>query len=95
MASIKSLKKDIDFLFFEVISDCFMFTSLHEGPKKAEVQDLIEEAVSARNEMIDRANHPDGKDNPAIVKVYYATLRKELIEKVDGYFERLSAITRQ
>ncbi len=95
MASIKSLKKDIDFLFFEVISDCFMFTSLHEGPKKAEVQDLIEEAVSARNEMIDRANHPDGKDNPAIVKVYYATLRKELFEKVDGYFERLSAITRQ
>ena len=95
MASIKSLKKDIDFLFFEVISDCFMFTSLHEGPKKAEVQDLIEEAVSARNEMIDRANHPDGKDNPAILKVYYATLRKELFEKVDGYFERLSAITRQ
>ncbi|HCM60130.1 MAG TPA: hypothetical protein DIS74_07125, partial [Bacteroidales bacterium] len=62
---------------------------------KAEVQDLIEEAVSARNEMIDRANHPDGKDNPAIVKVYYATLRKELFEKVDGYFERLSAISRQ
>ncbi|MHC1731588.1 MAG: hypothetical protein AB9888_06145 [Bacteroidales bacterium] len=95
MASIKSLKKDIDFLFFEVISDCFMFTSLHDGPKRAEVQDLIEEAVSARNEFIDRANHPDGKDNPAIVRTYYASLRKELFEKVDGYFERLSAISRQ
>ena len=95
MASIKSLKKDIDFLFFEVISDCFMFTSLHDGPKKAEVQDLIEEAVAARNEMIDRANHPDGKDNPAIVRTYYAALRKELFEKVDGYFEKLSAISKQ
>jgi len=95
MASIKSLKKDIDFLFFEVISDCFMFTSLHDGPKRAEVQDLIEEAVSARNEFIDRANHPDGKDNPVIVRTYYASLRKELFEKVDGYFERLSAISRQ
>jgi predicted HAD superfamily phosphohydrolase len=95
MASIRSLKKDIDFLFFEVISDCFMFTSLHDGPKKAEVQDLIEEAVTTRNEMIDRVNHPDGKDNPAIVRTYYAALRKELFEKVDDYFERLSAISKQ
>lgn len=34
MASIRNLKKDIDYLFFELISDCFMFTSLHEGQKK-------------------------------------------------------------
>jgi hypothetical protein len=95
MASIKSLKKDIDYLFFELISDCFMFTSLHDGPKKTEVQNLIEEAVASRNEMIDRANHPDGKENPAIVKAYFASLRKELLEKVDGYFERLSTISKQ
>ncbi|NLE34876.1 MAG: hypothetical protein GX622_07220 [Bacteroidales bacterium] len=95
MASIRNLKKDIDYLFFELISDCFMFTSLHEGQKKAEVQDLIEEAVGARNELIDRVNHPDGKDNPKIVREYYSALRKELYEKVDGYFERLSALSKQ
>jgi hypothetical protein len=95
MASIKSLKKDIDYLFFELISDCFMFTSLHDGPEKAEVQNLIEEAVGMRNEFIDRVNHPDGKDNPALVKTYYAKLRKELFEKVNDYFERLSAVSRQ
>jgi hypothetical protein len=95
MASIKSLKKDIDFLFFELISDCFMFTSLHEGPKKAEVQNLIEDAVAMRNEFVDRVNHPDGKDNPALVKAYYSTLRKDLFEKVNEYFEKLSAISKQ
>lgn len=95
MASIKSLKKDIDFLFFELISDCFMFTSLHEGAKKAEVQDLIEEAVAMRNEFIDRVNHPDGKDNPALVRAYYTTLRKELFEKVNEYFEKLSTISKK
>lgn len=95
MASIRNLKKDIDYLFFELLSDCFMFSSLHDGSRKAEVQDLIEEAVAARNELIDRANHPDGKDNPAIVRAFYTALRKELFEKVDGYFERLSAISRQ
>jgi hypothetical protein len=29
------------------------------------------------------------------VRAYYASLRKELFEKVDGYFERLSAISKQ
>ncbi|MGB8357109.1 MAG: hypothetical protein WCD55_00690 [Bacteroidales bacterium] len=94
MASVKNLKKDIDFLFFEFISDCFLFTSIHTGEKRNEVQNLIEEAVSMRNEFIDRVNHPDGKDNPAIVKAYYTNLSKELMEKVDGYFEKLSDISK-
>ena len=94
MASVKNLKKDIDYLFFELISDCFLFTSIHSGEKRNEVQDLIEEAVSMRNEFIDRANNPDGKDNPKLVKTYYNALSKELMEKVDGYFEKLSAISK-
>jgi len=94
MASVKTLKKDIDYLFFELISDCFMVSSMHEGKKKDEVQDLIEEAVSMRNDFIDRANSPDGKDNPALVKAYYSALRKDLLEKVDGYFTRLSALAK-
>jgi hypothetical protein len=94
MASVKNLKKDIDSLFFEFISDCFLFTSIHTGEKRNEVQNLIEEAVSMRNEFIDRVNHPDGKDNPALVKAYYTNLSKELMEKVDSYFEKLSDISK-
>jgi hypothetical protein len=48
-----------------------------------------------RNEFIDRANHPDGKDNPALVRAYYAGLRKELFVKVNEFFEKLSSITKQ
>ncbi len=94
MASVKNLKKDIDFLFFEFISDCFLFTSIHTGEKRNEVQNLIEEAVAMRNEFIDRVNHPAGKDNPALVKAYYQTVSKDLLEKVDGYFEKLSEISK-
>jgi len=94
MSSIRELKKDIDYLFFEFISDCFMFTSLHSGEKSAEVKNLIEEAVSMRNEFIDRANNPDGKDNPHIIGGYYSALRKDLLQKVEGYFEKLSEISK-
>lgn len=94
MASIKNLKKDIDYLFFEFISDCFMFTSLHTGEKRTEVQNLIEEAVTMRNEFIDRVNHPNGKENTALVKAYYISIRKDLLEKVDELFEKLSEISK-
>jgi len=94
MASIRNLKKDIDYLFFEFISDCFMFISLHTDEKRNEVQNLIEEALEMRNDFIDRINNPDGKDNPKLVNAYYTTIRKELLEKVDGYFEKLSTITK-
>ncbi len=94
MANIRDLKKDIDYLFFELISDCFTFSTLHGGDKTKEVQDLIEEAVESRNGFIEKANNPNGKDDPKLVKQYYGAIRKELFEKVDEYFTKLSDISK-
>jgi len=95
MANIRNLKKDIDYLFFEFISDCFTYASLHDGDKTKAVQDLIEEAVECRNEFIEKAANPTGKDDPKLVKKYYGAIRKELFEKVDGYFSKLSDISKE
>lgn len=92
MASVRKLKKDIDYLFFELISDCFMFTSLHEDPAKQQAHDIIEEAVNLRNDFIARVNHPEREDNPAQLRAYYSSLRRDLLETVDGYFEKLSSL---
>lgn len=93
MASVRELKKDIDFLVFEVISDCFVFSSLHPDNKSEELTALISDAVELRNDLIARVNNPDGKDNPKIVKSYYKTVSKDLMLGVDNLFERLSAIS--
>jgi hypothetical protein len=93
MASIRELKKDIDYLVFEVISDCFMYSNVHPENKSDELSVLISDAVEFRNDLIARVNNPDGKDNPKIVKAYYKTLEKDLITGVDKLFERLSAIS--
>lgn len=93
MASVRELKKDIDFLVFEVISDCFVYSNLHPDNKSEELTALISEAVELRNDLIARVNNPDGKDNPKIVKAYYNSVSKDLMLGVDKLFEKLSAIS--
>jgi hypothetical protein len=93
MASVRELKKDIDYLVFEVISDCFVYSNIHPDNKSDALSTLISDAVEFRNDLIARVNNPDGKDNPKIVKAYYKTVEKDLLTGVDKLFERLSAIS--
>lgn len=93
MASVRELKKDIDFLVFEVISDCFVYSNLHPDNKTDELTALINDSVELRNDLIARVNNPDGKDNPKIVKAYYKSVSKDLMLGVDKLFERLSEIS--
>lgn len=93
MASVRELKKDIDYLIFEVISDCFVYSNIHPENKSDELTVLISEAVEFRNDLIARVNNPDGKDNPKIVKTYYKTVAKDLLIGVDKLFERLSTLS--
>ncbi|HLP72070.1 MAG TPA: hypothetical protein VK155_04145 [Bacteroidales bacterium] len=92
MSSIKNLKKDIDYLVFEVISDCFAFAAVHPDSKDDEVKAILNDAVNLRNDLVARVNNPDGKDNPKIVRSFYRNVNKDLLSGVDNLFERLSAL---
>jgi hypothetical protein len=95
MASVRELKKDIDYLIYEVISDCFVFSGLHPENKSDELSAVISDAVEFRNDLIARVNNPDGKDNPKILKTYYKTLQKDLLTGVDKLFNRLSELSKK
>ncbi len=93
MASVRELKKDIDYLVFEVISDCLLYSDINPGNNGDEVNSIISDAVGFRNDLIARVNNPDGKDNAKIVKAYYKTVEKDLLTGVDKLFDRLSALS--
>ena len=95
MASIRQLKKDIDNQIFEIISDCLLYSGLHPDNKSEELSDIIEDAVSLRNDLIARINNPEGKDNSQVVKKYYASVKKDLTEGSDKLCERLSAVSKK
>jgi hypothetical protein len=95
MASIRVLKKDIDFLIFEVISDCFVYGGLHPDNKTEEVSGIISEAVSLRNDLIDRVNNPSGKHEPKLLRAHYKAVKADLAAGVDKLFDRLSALSKK
>jgi hypothetical protein len=95
MASVRNLKKDIDYLIFEVISDSFAYSGIHPDDQPEELSAIINDAVSFRNELIARVNNPDGKDNPKIVRAYYKSVEKDLNAGVDKLFDRLSSLSKK
>jgi len=93
MSSVKKLKKSIDNKVFEVISDCLLFNSLHPEDRPEEIADIIESAVALKNELIERSNHPESKDDRHEMRKHYKTITSDLDKGIDELFERLSAIS--
>ncbi|MDG5800969.1 hypothetical protein QA597_11420 [Marinilabiliaceae bacterium ANBcel2] len=89
MASIRRLKKDINFLTSELVTHAFINNTLSKMSDE-EVKKAVEDAIDFRNEFIDRANNPDGKDNPTIVKKHYKKLRKDMISSFSKQFDALA-----
>ena len=89
MASIRNIKKDIDYLISEVISDCCTFMALYPEKKQEEALALINDALDLRNTLIVRVNHPEGK-----IKAHYRAIFNDLLKGVDDSFQKISALTK-
>jgi len=94
MANKRDLKKDIDYLVYEVVSDCFTVMTVKSDEKADKITEVVSDAVKLRNDLFARVNHPDGKKNPGMVKSYYTSIRLDLIKGIDSLFERISEIAK-
>jgi hypothetical protein len=91
MASIKDLKKDIDVLMSLVLNDCFSVLEHNEKVDNEAILKIAGDVIRKHRELRVRVNHPDGKDNPKLVRNYYSKLIQDTLKEADAAFERLSA----
>lgn len=91
MASKRDLKKDIDLLMSMVLNDCFYVLEYNSKVDAQSVMKIAEGIIEKHREFRIRANHPNGKDNPKMVKKYYNELAAEVLTVADEAFEALSA----
>ncbi|MBI5217459.1 MAG: hypothetical protein HY958_00825 [Bacteroidia bacterium] len=94
MASRKNLKKDINYLENEVISDCFAYMYVHPDKNKDKVMNIIEESVQVRNELVSKINKAKLEKDPKKVKDYFKEIRKEMFENIDNSFQNLSKLSK-
>ncbi len=91
MASIRNLKKDIDLVMSLALSDCFYVLEYNPKVDEVAVYKIAGEIVQSHRELRLRAIHPDGKDNPKLIKQFYKTLVKDMLTSADSALENLSA----
>jgi len=91
MASIKNLKKDLNYLIDEVIGTC-MIHQYTQQDKQEELDQIITEMIEYRESLITRINNPEVNENGQSLRNYYRALFDELLEKVNGAFDQLNKI---
>jgi hypothetical protein len=92
MASIKRLKKDIDYLAFAVIADCFNYNSYDPGNE--EVFQIVKDAIALRNELRHRISNPEPKAEGEL-KAIYKCIFNEAISSADESFVKLSEVIKK
>jgi hypothetical protein len=92
MASIRKLKKDIQFLTAEGISDCINLTDEQDKEKNGKILDIIREIVANHNNIIERICHPDGKDNSKLIRNFFKQVKADYIHGLDQAYKKLEAL---
>lgn len=95
MANVRRLKQEIEFMTSQLIGDCIDFLEKFDDKKDKTVLLIIEEAVLLNNTMLDRACHPDDKNNPKLVKQHYRKLKTDFIKGLDSAYLKLEGLLKK
>lgn len=93
MASVKQLKKDIDYLVEEIVTDCYLSIYFHSDKKEA-IVDVMNKAVELRNDLFARVNNPAEPKNKSLVAKHYAQIRRDMFAGIDALFTELSELNK-
>ena len=78
MASVKNLKKDINYVLSDIIEECYIWQILQEDDKKAaKAEKIIDESIDTFDSLIEKVNAKDVTDKKAHFKAINAELEKK------------------
>jgi hypothetical protein len=83
MASRRQLKKDINYLTFDLLAECYTYQFFHKDLKSEMVDEVASGVLDNRNDLVARINHIDGKENPKLVKTHFKKIREDFSKSVE------------
>ena len=92
MANIRDLKKDINWITEEVITDCLIYTDVKPDNDRQPVAELIHKIVDKRNELIERVNAHGKFASKSEKKAEFKSIAQDLLKTADECLEELSKL---
>ena len=89
--NLREIKKDIEYVMGAFVEDCYVFTVINPEASDERLAALYEEAVDLYNDLKDKANAKVEGNK----KAYFNGLRKEILEKTDDLYIKLSEIVKE
>lgn len=87
MASIRDLKKDINFVLGDIIEAVYQWEAATDNKNSAEGSSLVDKAIEAFDYLMDKVN-----TNVEDKKAHFKTVRSELEAKATELVEKLNAL---
>ena len=89
MASVRNLKKDINYVLSDIIEECYMWQMLQEDDKKAnKAEKIIDEAIETFDSLIEKVHLKDVEDK----KAHFRSINKELEDKANGMLSKIQKL---
>ncbi len=96
MATKREIKKEVNFLFEEMIADAILIREIKKDEKiQKTVDGLIMASINKHEDLISRINHPENADEKQSVKQYYSTIAKEAVEHFDETYKKINDIIQE
>ncbi|AOW19921.1 hypothetical protein [Urechidicola croceus] len=86
MASIKNLKKDINYVLGDVIEECYFYELSNPSADTTKAQAIIDEAISSFDSLIDRVHASDVENK----KAHFKSLKADLESVATGLLEKVN-----
>ena len=88
--NLRDIKKDIEYVLSAFVDDCFFFATYNPTSSDEDLSELLDEAIDLYNDLKDNVNSPvEGSK-----KAYYNDIRKEMLEKTDALYTKLSDVVK-
>jgi len=89
MASVKNLKKDINYILSDIIEECYVWQILQDDAKKADkAEKIIDESIDTFDALIEKVNAKDIENK----KAHFNAISKELEKKASGLLAKIQKL---
>lgn len=82
MASIRNLKKDLNYLSYELLTEVFAYKHFHTEMEEVKFDDAIRDIVKLRNELLGQINHPGPFESPVEQKQHFRKIHEGMVKLV-------------